>query len=163
MTPLDIALVHLDVALNPRYGDAPMPVGEYAIFGSTALHLRGIIEREPADVDVFVTRAVWGHLLAHPAWKVETPNAGDPPILSLKTPINLNLFFDWRDFQVEINVPRLLREAEVVEYEGHGRFLCARVEEILRHKEAALSYGSLAVQKHRPDIAAIREHLAVTA
>jgi hypothetical protein len=150
MSPLRISLFTLTREL--RQGKAFDH--EYAIFGSTALILRDIIHREPGDIDVFVTRRLWGTLLARPGWVVETPAAGDPPILSYKaTPLDLNLFFDWRDEMVSIDVDELLSEAESVDYTGMI-FRCATVEEVLRQKHAALKANTEAVKKHIPDIVA---------
>ncbi len=138
--------------------------GEYSIFGSTALILRGIIDREPGDIDVFVTRRVWGLLLPDRRWWVETPNVGDPPILVHDgrpgmNDIKLNLFFAWRDPQVEIDAEEVLENRSALVLSKWGSWRCTSVEEVLRHKEAALSYGSPAVQKHRPDIEACRIYL----
>lgn len=165
MTRLELALMRLSRALR---GAGCLKLADYAIFGSTALILRGIIDREPGDIDVFVSRRAWGLLLADPEWVVETPNAGDPPILSHKgrrgcDDIHLNLFFAWRDDMVEINPLELIwgDAGEMVVSERYGGWRCATVAEVLRHKEAALSYGSAAVQKHRPDIRACRIHLGL--
>lgn len=154
---LDMAILRLQASLR---GTSAWKSGEYAIFGSTALILREIIDREPGDIDVFVSRRIWGELLASPSWVVETPNAGDPPILSLKGDIDLNLFFAWRDPQVQIEAEEVIRDAELVQ-SPWGSWRCATVEEVLRHKEQALAYGSAAVQKHRPGIAACRIHLGL--
>lgn len=130
---------------------------EYAIFGSTALRIREIIEREPEDIDVMVSRRVWGQLLDRHAWFVETPNAGDPPILTRTCGNNLHLFFDWRDDAVYIDPEYVIDTAERVS----GFCLCT-VEEVLRHKKAA--YACLethpSVIKHAPDIAACERWLA---
>lgn len=157
MSLLEIALMNLRRELR---NTSAHKLGDYAIFGSTALILRGIINRAPGDIDVFVSRRVWGALLPDRRWWVETPNAGDPPILSLKSEINLNLFFAWRDDMVDIDATKLIeKDSELVTSERYGSWRCATVEEVLRHKEAALSCGSPAVQKHRPDIEACRIYL----
>lgn len=130
--------------------DAVRP-NAYAIFGSTALALRGIIDREPDDIDVMVSRELWGALLPRKGWRVETPNAGDPPILTFDTPNPLHLFFDWSDELVKIDPITLIATAE-----KHGDFWLATVEEVVRHKEAAYGYveHNPAVAKHLPDIVA---------
>lgn len=124
---------------------------EHAVFGSTALSVRRIIEREPDDIDVMVSRRVWGELLPREGWHVETPNAGDPPILTLDTPNPLHLFFDWRDDAVQIDPLFLILTAERL-----IDLRYATVEEVLRHKRAA--YACLethpSVAKHAPDIEA---------
>lgn len=164
MTRLELALMSLAKHLRNA---GCWKLSDYCIFGSTTLILRGIIDREPGDIDVFVSRRAWGALLADPDWVVETPNAGDPPILSHKgaheDSIHLNLFFAWGDDMVEINPLELIwgDAGEQVVSERYGSWRCATVAEVLRHKEAALSYGSAAVQKHRPDIRACRIHLGL--
>lgn len=130
---------------------------EYAIFGSTALRLRGIIDREPDDIDVVVSKRVWGELLPRLGWHVDTPRAGDPPILSRPCGNELHLFYDWRDDAVVIDVNYVIETAEKVD-----GFRLATVEEVLRHKRAA--YACLEffpkVAKHAPDIAACERWLA---
>lgn len=132
-------------------------IAEYAVFGSTALALRGIIGREPADVDVMVTRRVWGALLARYGWDVLTPAAGDPPILARATIRPLHLFYEWRDDAVEIDPAHLIATAESV----RGVKLAA-VEEVLRHKRSAYAWLDRApgVAKHLPDIHACERWLA---
>lgn len=129
---------------------------EYAIFGSTAIALRGIISREPDDIDVFVTKRVWGALLDRPGWQVETPNAGDPPILTRPCSNDLNLFFGWRDDAVEIDPVYLMETAQRVD-----GLRVATVEEVVRHKRAAYALRDLypRVAKHGPDIAACERWL----
>lgn len=155
MTHFEAAVVRLDHEL--RAVDA---LNEHAIFGSTAIRMRGIISRDPGDIDVLVSKRAWGLLLARPGWHAETPNAGDPPILAFDTVVPLHLFYEWKDDFVQINAPfSIAHYAETVEWGGFS-LRCVMPEEILRHKRAALSYGDLKVQKHRPDIAAIEAHLS---
>lgn len=129
---------------------------EYAIFGSTPLILAGIIDRDPGDVDIAVSKRVWGQLLDFGQWEVQTPNAGDPPILVFDRVgyLPIHLFYEWSDPMVEIDIPKLIKDAWIIE-----GYRCATLKEILRHKRAALSHGSEKVQKHRPDIAALEEVL----
>lgn len=132
---------------------------EYVIFGSTSLIMRGILDREPGDIDMFVSKRVWGKLLPRDGWNSETPKAGDPPILVNKTtPIMIHAFYDWSDPEVDMDVPHLLANPESIEYEG---FLwnCIPVREALRHKEHAMAKGTIGVQKHIPDIELINEWL----
>jgi len=149
----------MEMGFNLRYSIATLlfelatvaGLGEYVIFGSTALRARNIITRTPDDIDVIVTRRVWGALLGRGEWRVETPNAGDPPILTLDTPHPLHLFFDWRDDAVYIDPMYLLVTAE------HALDLrVATVEEVLRHKRAAYACieTNPSVAKHLPDIEA---------
>jgi hypothetical protein len=124
---------------------------EYVLFGSTPLIMRGIIDREPGDVDIFVTRRVWGALLGRAGWEVETPAAGDPPILVFQPMLGIpavNAFFDWTKSKPHVNVERCF--ATATEVDG---WMCASTEEILIHKEEATER----VEKHLADIEAIRK------
>jgi hypothetical protein len=135
-------------------------LNEHVVFGSASLVLREIIDRSVGDLDVIVTRRVWGALLARPRWRWLTPKAGDPPILErpigLAHEIPIHAFFDWHDPAVEIDCGDLLARAELV-----GDFWLAPVEDVLEHKRQA--YACLAefpqVAKHGPDIKAIERHL----
>lgn len=131
----------------------------YAIFGSTALILRGILNRDPGDIDVFVSRPTWAKLFARAGmWDVETPRAGDPPLLvDRNARIPIHVFYDWRDEAVAINVSEVLTTAEVVGY----TWKCATVWEVLRQKEAAYRVVDRypKVAKHLPDIEACRRFL----
>lgn len=135
---------------------------DYAIFGSTAIRLRGIIHRPVGDVDVFVTKVIWGKLLARNGWRVETPRAGDPPILTYDLGLDapIHVFFDWRDDAVDIDPARLISESERV-----GDTRVATVREVLRQKYAA--YACIeehpSVAKHRPDILACEDWLSAQA
>lgn len=134
--------------------------GEWVIFGSTSLVLWGVLDRTPGDIDIFVSKRVWGALLAREGWFVETPKAGDPPILSNETTeIPIHAFFDWSDEAVHMDVPYLLGQPHYV-YQFNTYWPVIAVEEALRHKEAALAHGGSKVQKHVPDIAIINEWLA---
>lgn len=130
---------------------------EHAVFGSTALALRGVIDREPDDIDVMVTRRVWGALLAREGWHVETPRAGDPPILSLDVTNPLHLFFAWKDEAVQIDPLFVILSAD---RHRSGLRLCT-VREVLRHKRAAYAmlHKHPRVAKHAPDIEACERWL----
>lgn len=121
---------------------------EYVLFGSTPLIMRGIIDRAPGDVDIFVTRRVWGALLPRLGWEVEVPAAGDPPILVFSGDPSVNAFYDWTKTKPHVNVERCFVSA--TEVDG---WMCASTEEILIHKEFAIGK----TQKHIEDVEAIRE------
>lgn len=154
MGNLDETLFYLatEIARNYRLKD-------YALFGSTSLVLNGVLDREPGDIDILTTRRLWGKLLRSHEWHVETPKAGDPPILVNDTmPIIIHAFFDWSDRYVVMDVPRLIRTANVVDTK-YGEWRVIPVEEALRHKKAALAYSSKKVDKHIPDIEIIEDWL----
>lgn len=142
-------------------GDVDAAPHEWTLFGSTSLLVNGVLDREPGDIDVFVNRRVWGELLSHELdWHVETPNAGDPPILvSNDIPITIHLFYDWSDKYVEMDVPDLIRRSYFAK-KGLKWYRVIPVEDALEHKKQAMKYGSKAVQKHIPDIAIIEKWLA---
>ena len=121
---------------------------EYVLFGSTPLIMRGIIDREPNDIDIFVTRRVWGALLPRLVWEVEVPAAYDPPILVFHGMPSVNAFYDWTKTKPHVNVDRCF--ASATELDG---WMVASTEEILIHKEEATER----VAKHINDIAAIKE------
>lgn len=154
MINLAASLGRLQREIRPFHGER-----EYVIFGSTSLVLRGILDREPGDVDVHLSRRLWGALLANEEWFVETPKAGDPPILSNEqSPIPIHGFYAWSDPAVRMNVPDLIARAEVVKVYGMP-WRVVPVQDALEHKIHALTKGSGAVQKHIPDIEIIEEWL----
>lgn len=137
---------------------------DHVIFGSSALAIREIIDRTPDDVDVMVSRRVWGALLPRVGWHVDTPNAGDPPILTYSgTENHLHLFFDWRDDAVDIDPYHLMATSDYVGGAFGFGFNFASVAEVLRHKEAAFAWREQypKVWKHGPDIIACRAHLGL--
>lgn len=141
-------------------GVLPFLPGDYAIFGSASLVMRGILDREPGDIDVHFTRQLWGRMLPRPGWFVETPKAGDPPILSNEnSPIPIHAFFDWADTHVNMNVPDLIQRAEQVDT-FERQYQVIPLIDAYNHKRFALEHGSKAVAKHIPDIAVIEEWLA---
>jgi hypothetical protein len=128
---------------------------EWTIFGSASLLINGVLDREPSDIDVFVSRRVWDALLARPDW--HGPKAGDPPILvNDTTAIAIHLFYDWPDIDVPDLIKRSLRKYSL---DAEHWFVVIPVEDALLHKKMALKYGSEKVQKHIPDIAVIEEWL----
>jgi hypothetical protein len=127
---------------------------EYAIFGSANLAIREIIDREIDDVDVFVSKRVWGLLLARDRWRWETPCAGDPPILTFPGSHPLHLFFEWHDQFVDMTASEVIARGEPI-----VGFSLASLEDVLMAKRQALSYNNEKVQKHVPDIAAIERYM----
>lgn len=128
---------------------------EYVIFGSTVLYLHGIIEREPGDVDVFVSKRVWGLLLPRKGWRVLVPAAGDPPILNRRSEPELNLFFDWHKRDKWMNPSDVF--ASATEIDG---YMLASVDEVMKHKVEAAENQLSKVQKHLDDIESVRSYNA---
>jgi len=121
---------------------------EYVIFGSTALRIRGIIDREPGDIDAYVSKRVWGALLPRRGWRVVVPAAGDPPILEYKSSEpRINLFFDWHKRDKWMVPADVFASAE--NYEG---WQLASVEEVVKHKREAAGKHMEKIAKHIEDI-----------
>lgn len=134
------------------------------IFGSSALAVREIIDRTPDDIDVMVSKRVWGALLPRQGWRVETPDAGNPPILTYdRTANHLHLFFDWRDERVDIDPYYLMTTSDWIAGAFGLGMNFASVAEVLRHKEAAFAWREQNpfMWKHGPDILACREFLGL--
>lgn len=159
---MDKKLLHTVEALNNEI-DLAYPFAhqkDYVIFGSASLAMRGILDREPGDIDVFMTRKLWGRLLANEDWIVETPKATHPPILSNKTlPITVNAFFDWSNEFADMDAAHLIANKEWIWY-NYWVYPVVSVQEALRVKEAAAYLGGHA--KHLPDIEVIKEWISKT-
>ena len=81
-----------------------MPLGQYAIFGSGSMAIRGI--REAQDIDVMVLRKLWDRLVA------ENPLAlrHDPEHLLFG---NVEVFREWR--LMTGLVPTMIAEADIID------------------------------------------------
>lgn len=143
-------------------------VREYVMFGSASLVVRGVIDRAPGDIDMFVSKRVWGRLLDRRIWGWSTPDAGSPPILTTKVlDREINLFFDWYDPWLSIDVRQLLAEgwdpgsSNLVRYQGDA-WPCVSLQEAKRHKQEAIRYPLNSKKAlHQSDIAAIEKALEV--
>lgn len=158
------------------------PVGarqeEWVLFGSSVLYLHGLRSAESVgDVDVFVSRRVWGlllDLLAVPGdhgCTVETPRAGDPPFIAYRIKTPIHLFYDWTKRDEEwISVADTFEHAETVSFpildvggRTYADWRCASLDTVRTHK--AKSYeanlGSAAHAKHGRDLKLIDERLGI--
>lgn len=130
--------------------------GEYVLFGSAVLYLHGIRSAESVgDVDVFVSRRVWGQMLEMEA-DVLTPRAGDPPLLEfadLTAGKALHAFYGWSARDPWMSVEACFDSAEDV-----GGWRCASLEVIRGHK--AHAHLSPDRAKHERDLALIDSYRA---
>lgn len=110
----------------------------YAIFGSASFVMRGILSREPKDIDVLVEKWVWARLFTRRHWSVLTPTVGDPPILMLPTTIPVHVFYDWRDNHVNIDVAKCISLAAPVFFVSR-LFQCVRVSDGMDHKRQTIA------------------------
>lgn len=69
-----------------------LPRGEYALFGSAPMGIRGI--KECNDVDIIVTEKLWQEYLTKPGWEYTTTENGVEHIESTDDDIEI-----WRDWQ----------------------------------------------------------------
>jgi len=161
---LEGALHRLSVELrHVEYGSV------HTIFGSAAMAIRGILPRDPGDIDIMLPRVTWAGLMAR-GWRVETPAAGDPPLLTLDAPIPVHAFYDWNDEHVHMNVEQVLAEGEKRVVSIHGRPIAWRLaplETLLHHKQEAMAWegSDKALEpgkfdRHRVDIEILRSEIA---
>ena len=68
--PMKNCLIEKVIKLN-------FPFGDYALFGSAPMFVRGLRE-EMHDVDIVVTEKLWQKMQTVPGWKMETASSGDP-------------------------------------------------------------------------------------
>jgi predicted nucleotidyltransferase len=85
-----------------------LPLGEYALFGSAPLFVRGLREAM-RDVDIVVTKKLWEEMQSAPGWKMETANSGDPVLRCEE----LELFRDWAPGEWDID--ELIKTADVID------------------------------------------------
>jgi hypothetical protein len=145
---LEIALRRLRADLDMAYPDWEV---EAALFGSVTLVLRDVIDREVGDIDMFVSKRVWGLMLPRARWRVLTPKPNHPPILA-KTfnGYQTHLFFDWSNEHAFIDPAKLMADSEFVQ-----GWPCATIEEVLRHKKEVQK----TFKKHEQDITEIERHM----
>lgn len=152
---LTVTIEELDQQIQRCY---PFADKEYVIFGSASLILRGILDRPAGDLDVFMTRKLWGALLANEDWHVETPKATHPPILvNDTTPVMIHAFYDWSNELCIMEPQKLIKDREYAWY-NHWVYPVVSVDEALRVKIDAAELGGHV--KHLPDIKVIQEWLA---
>lgn len=131
---------------------------EYVLFGSAVLYLHGLRAPETVgDIDVFVSRRVWGAIFGQQLSFVRTPQAGDPPFIERVTDPPLHIFYDWtvRD-SAWITMGECFLTAENVR-----GWQCASLATIRGHKSGAAKAnpGSERHAKHLHDIERIDAHL----
>lgn len=131
----------------------------HVIFASTALKLRGIIERDPGDIDVMVTKEVWGKLLPRPGWKFKTPKSGHPPILRYKGETSIDTWFAWENKYSKIDIDELFARAEWIDTE-YGKFRVASVQDVIDYKKARIGVPAAGGSSNdKRDVKAAKDYL----
>lgn len=147
---------------------------EYVLFGSAVMYLHGIdVGRPPGDVDVFVSRRVWGALLGSTGAAVRTPRADDPPFLEwdMEDGPNLHMFYEWtaRDAP-RISAAECFASAERVGVRSQVwgiascrdlPWQCISLLVLRKHKQKP--HFSKDMAKHEGDLAILDAHLEATA
>lgn len=128
--------------------------GEYVLFGSAVLYLHGLRDPETVgDIDVFVSRRVWGAIFSQPLSFVRTPGVEDPPFIERVTDPALHIFYDWTPRDAEWMT---MRECFDTAEQVRG-WQCASLATIRGHKVGAskANPGSERHAKHLRDVALI--------
>ena len=93
--------------LFQRVRDLNLPIGEYAIFGSGPMGVRGI--REMGDVDIIVTQKLWDNFIKRPDWEQRQVDNLD----GMKNEkLNIEI---WKDWWIGWNVEQMIKEAEIID------------------------------------------------
>lgn len=143
-------------------------VGDHVVFGSTVMYAHGLRETI-GDVDVFVTRPAWGRLLAQGDAIVQTPKAGDPPLLEFDCsdiggpPIHV--FYDWADSGAWLSIDGCFASAETLPGipDAPARLYFASLEWVreVKARSFAANPDSERHAKHGRDVELIDRHLVV--
>lgn len=93
--------------LFQRVRDLNLPIGEYAIFGSGPMGVRGI--REMGDVDIIVTQKLWDNFIKKPDWEQRQIDN----LCGIKNEkLNIEI---WKDWWIGWNVEQMIKEAETID------------------------------------------------
>ncbi len=117
-----------------------LPFGEYALFGSCPLGIRGI--RECNDADIIVSKSLFEKFRGMPGWELRITTQGGECL----TRDMIELFWEWRPGVWDIG--RLIAEAEIID-----GLPFVRLQSVLESKKMR------ALPKDIPDIEAILEFL----
>lgn len=86
-----------------------LPIGEYALFGSAPMGVRGI--RECRDIDIIVSEKLWNEYEYKIEWElVETQDRNNYSDGLRNNDIEL-----WRDWWSGWNIEKLIKEAEIID------------------------------------------------
>lgn len=108
--------------LFTRVKDLNLPAGKYAIFGSGPIAVRGM--RECKDVDIIVTKDIFGDYKTKSGWRVRKFNDNTYYLDNS----GIELWDEWGPGEWDIN--KLINEAEIID-----GLPFVRLEEVLKWKE----------------------------
>ena len=86
-----------------------LPIGEYALFGSAPMGVRGL--RECRDIDIIVTNGLWKEFLDNFGWKLVKTQDKDKYSDGLERD-GIEL---WKDWWPGWDVNKLIKEAEMID------------------------------------------------
>ena len=92
--------------LFQKVKDLNLPLGEYAIFGSGPMGIRGI--REMNDIDIIVTQKLWNIFTGNSEWELRQGN-GSYGLANRHLGIET-----WKDWGPGWDVEKLIQEAEII-------------------------------------------------
>lgn len=110
--------------LFQRVKDLSLPLGEYALFGSAPMGIRGL--RECHDVDIIVTKKLWNKYKDKSGWILVKTQDKDKYSDGLRN----NGIELWKDWWPKWNIKKLIQEAEIID-----GLPFVRLEEVLNWKK----------------------------
>lgn len=93
-------------ALFKKIKELDLPIGEYALFGSAPMGIRGL--RDCRDIDMIVSEKLWDDLVSK-GWKKETVASGSERLLKDE----IEVFKEWRPKGLDVD--KLISEADIVD------------------------------------------------
>lgn len=93
--------------LFKRVKDLNLPKGEYAIFGSGPMGIRGI--RQMNDIDIIVTHKLWNAFMDKSGWELRQVDG----LNGLKNKeLNIEI---WKDWWIGWEVEEMINKAEIID------------------------------------------------
>lgn len=118
-----------------------LAVGQYALFGSAPLMIRGWKEGAH-DIDVLVSDEVWNRLQAEKMWQTKRADSGSLFLVNDE----IEVWHDWKPGKW--NVQQLIDDAEIID-----DLPFVQLEAVIRSKQLR------GKEKDLEDLKTIREHL----
>jgi hypothetical protein len=121
-----------------------LPIGEYAIFGSGPMAIRGL--REPTDIDLVVTEKFFEELEKSSQWKKEKSCLGSDMLVHREPRLEVEALTEWMPGVWDIE--GLIKNADIID-----GLAFVKLEEVLRWKKMRDK------EKDKKDTEAIEEYL----
>jgi len=121
-----------------------LPIGEYAIFGSGPMAIRGL--RKSSDIDLVVTDKFFKELEKLPQWKKEKSCLGSDMLIRRDSELEVEALMEWMPGAWDIE--GLIKNADIID-----GLAFVKLEEVLRWKKMRDK------EKDKKDIELIEEYL----